>query len=134
MENGKIKVLTSFNSIGITIGRTAFGIPVFNSYATIVYDIPSETIVFLELRNWNQIPEKYPEALEKWNPDKIETAITKRWKNWRPEVNDDIDVLEVILGFKLVPNGLRAAAIHHGKFNKTDPDIYEPQAWIEDLK
>lgn len=133
VENGAIKTVSTYNSVGITIGRTAFGLPVFNSYATIVYDLISETIVFLELRNWVEIPDKIPQDLAKWNPTIIENTISQRWKNWKSDVNDDIDVLEAVLGFELISNGLCVAVIHHGKFKNIAPDIVEPQAWIETL-
>jgi hypothetical protein len=112
-KNVPIKTLSAV----VKIGRTAFGRPVFNSYASIGFSALERNVFYLDVNNWNSVNLIPHEYQSKMSSAHIKEKISNRIRTSANAGSNaaSVEIEEAVFGWNLDQNGnLVPAVIYHG--------------------
>jgi hypothetical protein len=121
--NLKKNVPVKTMSAVVKIGRTAFGLPVFNSYASIGFNALDRNVFYLDVNNWNSVNLVPHEYQSKMSSAHIKETISNKIRalaNSMPNTAS-IEIKEAVFGWNTDQNGaLVPAVIYHGTERNKD--------------
>jgi hypothetical protein len=119
-----------YRSVGVMVGRKIFGLPIFNSFANIIFNAETKSIKFLQLKNWESVQPVVPHGLSNLSEEKIQNLVNAHWNSLQSSANNDVDIKAITVGLQIVPDGLRPAVIHYGTLQNDSDHIW---AWTDSL-
>ncbi|MBN1410984.1 MAG: hypothetical protein JW969_09065 [Spirochaetales bacterium] len=120
LENVDIKTY----SYSVRIGRTLYGQPVFDSFASVDIDADTNEVISFDLNNWKPVGAIDETALKTLKKDMLKKTIDKRLDAQQKEHANvrHVDVKNVIMGWVFDETGdaLEPAFVHYGTVDEEE--------------